>query len=518
MPRLSSKTQGLIITGCCFVLSWLLGLTATVTALEGQFYYQLLELTPAYRAGAAITLGEFPAIQHQLLLAGGYLLMITNIVINKDFAPSPVLLILLVFTLLMSQLLLALLQQSWLPTLWPMLSFMLCWLLLLLWSRLPHIRQMIKPGVACNIEDIRMHIEKQNYNTAVLLLKHCPFSETMLELAYELGLKLEQQENWFLARFLYKWLVQFDPGMQDFVERVELKINPQIVNTQLSITGLTDTRNQFGHYQLIGKKARGATATVYEAFDLYTQNRIALKVLRRKMDDSTQHKAIIEFLDEAMTVARLDHPNIVKIHDADIIDERAYIAMDFIPGYSLAERLTRKRYLTVAESLRVLTSVLNALVTAHQNGIVHGDIKPANIMFDRKAKRYIVTDFGAAYGGQQSILNQDRKIVGTPAYMSPEQLSGGRVDGRSDLFSLAVTIYQLFSGIQPFGGNSLPEIKKSVINQQVDLGSLNIPSCIEQILDKALQKKTYQRFADADQMLQAVNACQQQLQQQDMSV
>ena len=139
-------------------------------------------------------------------------------------------------------------------------------------------------------------------------------------------------------------------------------------------------------------------------------------------------------------------------------------------------------------------------------------------MFDRKAKRYIVTDFGAAYGGQQSILNQDRKIVGTPAYMSPEQLSGGRVDGRSDLFSLAVTIYQLFSGIQPFGGNSLPEIKKSVINQQVDLKSLNIPSCIEQILDKALQKKTYQRFADADQMLQAVNACQQQLQQQDISV
>ena len=511
MSRLSAQTQSLIILGCCFALSWLLSFLPPVTALEDSYYQQLLELTPAYRAGEAILLPDFPALQHQLLLAGGYLLIVTNILLMRQPAPSPVLLILLVFFLFMSQLLLALLQQRWLPALWPILSIILSWLLLFIWSRLPHLRQMIKPQTVCNIDDISRHIEQQNYNTAVLLLQHCPFSDQMFDLAYELGLKLEQQENWFLARFLYKWLVQFDPGMQDFVERIELKINPHLANTQLSITGHTDTRNQFAHYQLLGKRARGATATVYEALDMYTQRRIALKVLRRRMDDSTQQKDIIDFLQEAMTVSRLDHPNIVKIHDADIIDDRAFIAMDFIPGNSLAERLLRKRYLTVAECLRVMSAVLNALSTAHQNGIVHGDIKPANIMHDRRAKRYIVTDFGAAYAAQQSLHEQGRRIVGTPAYMSPEQLSGARVDGRSDLFSLAVSIYQLVSGIQPFSGDSLPAIKQSVINDEVDLAPLKLPGCIEQLLDKALQKKTYQRFADADQMLQAVKTCQLQL-------
>ncbi len=515
MPRLSPQTQSLIITGCCFALSWLLGFATPIIALEDRFYQQLLELTPAYRAGEAILLPDFPALQHQLLLAGGYLLIVTNIVLIKKPAPSPVLLILLVFCLFMAQMLLALLEQRWLPALWPILSFFLCWLLLFVWSKLPYLRQVIKPHALCDIEEIGKHIEKQNYNAAVLLLQHCPFSEQMFDLAYELGLKLEQQENWFLARFLYKWLVQFDPGMQDFVERIELKINPSLANTQLSITGHTDQYNQFAHYQLLGKKARGATATVYEALDMYTQKRIALKVLRRKMDDTTQQKDIIEFLHEAMTVSRLDHPNIVKIHDADIIDDRAFIAMDFIPGSSLAERLIRKRYLTVAESLRVMSAVLNALSIAHQNDIVHGDIKPANIMYDKKSRRYIVTDFGAAYAAQQSLHEHGRKIVGTPAYMSPEQLSGSKVDGRSDLFSLAVAIYQLLSGIQPFIGDSLPTVKKKVINDEVDLASLNLPGCIEQVLEKALQKKTYQRFADADQMLQAVKSCQMQLQKND---
>lgn len=288
------------------------------------------------------------------------------------------------------------------------------------------------------------------------------------------------------------------------------------MDKDLSNTEITETKNQFGHYQLVGKKALGATATVYEAFDLFTHNRIALKILNQDIvcsegDDNTSEPIVKSFLQEAITVSGLDHPNIVKIHDADIIDERAYIAMDYISGYPMSERLRRRKFLTAAESLRIMRSVLNALVVAHQNRIVHGDIKPANIMYDQHRRHYVVTDFGAALCDTRA-LDKGKKIIGTPVYMSPEQLSGERLDGRSDLFSLAVTIYHLLTGIQPFSGENLSELKNNVLSGRVDMSVLSVPEMIRLVLDKALQKKTYQRFADAGQMLQAVVYCEQKLQ------
>ncbi|MCK5664980.1 MAG: serine/threonine protein kinase, partial [Thiotrichaceae bacterium] len=286
-------------------------------------------------------------------------------------------------------------------------------------------------------------------------------------------------------------------------------INPDM-DEDLSTSEITQNKDQFGHYQLLGKKALGATATVYEAFDLLTHKRIALKILNRQIDDTTGDRDVLTFLHEAMTVSKLDHPNIVKIHDADILNERAYIAMDYIAGHPMSERLRRKNYLTAAESLRIMQSVLNALIAAHSKGIVHGDIKPANIMFDQNRKMYILTDFGAANNGSQ-LLDVEKRIVGTPAYMSPEQLSGSKMDGRSDIFSLAVSIYHLLSGVQPFSGETLSALKKSVLNQEVDTSILTVPDIIKQVLAKALQKKTYQRFADASQMLQAVIYCEEKL-------
>ena len=214
-------------------------------------------------------------------------------------------------------------------------------------------------------------------------------------------------------------------------------------------------------------------------------------------------------------MSALEHPNIVKIHDADVLGNRAYIAMDYISGYPMSERIRRRKLLTAAESLRIMRSVLSALVLAQQKGIIHGDIKPANIMYDKKRDIYIITDFGAAQSQHRLNSARDpasgRRIVGTPAYMSPEQLSGGRADGRSDLFSLAVTIYHLLSGQQPFQGKKLAELKQNILHQEVDMGVLTVPESIKQILHKALQKKPYQRFADASQMLHSVLYCQQKL-------
>ncbi len=479
-----------------------------VQGMERMLHQQLLQMRPQFTVidpSAPLILPLWWA----LLSLGFCWLCLAICRINRR-GPSLAFLLLTAFGMLMAEILLELFAETWLPLLWPALSLLLSGLLLMVWQRRHGLRSLFSSGPSCHIEEIREQIAAGDHASAVFLLKNCPFSDDMFELAYELGQKIEAENNWLLARYLYQWLVQFDPGMQDFVDHVEAQLNPRRLS-DLGESAETDAQaesedERFGPYRILGRKATGATAEVLEAEDLHTHRRVALKLLNQKLDDSSGECDIMTFLHEAMTVSSLDHPNIVKIHDADIIDDRAYIAMDFIDGYPLSARLKRKRYLTAAESLRVMRAVLQALIVAHRKGIVHGDIKPANIMFDRIAQRYIVTDFGAAWS-RSHLSKAGGKIIGTPSYMSPEQLNGKRLDGRSDLFSLAVTIYHLLTGCQPFAAEDLKTIRRLVCTAEVDLDRLKVPESIRQVIGKALQKKTYQRFADAEQMLQAVEHC-----------
>ncbi len=265
-----------------------------------------------------------------------------------------------------------------------------------------------------------------------------------------------------------------------------------------------------GNYQLLQKIATGATALIYEATDMRSQNRVALKVMRIRREEKLERDRIEHWLHEAEIVSQLDHDNIVKIHDAEMLDDGAYIAMDYISGYSMSLRLRKQEYLTVGECIRISKAMLSALSVAHGQGVIHGDIKPANIMYDIVNDTYILTDFGAAYSDLK-VRQTENLIVGTPAYMSPEQLAGKELDGRSDLFSLAVTLYHLLTGYQPFSGSSLPELKRNILSDEPDLNHLTLPVGIVEVLIKALQKKPYMRFADAQQMLISVEYCESQL-------
>lgn len=265
-----------------------------------------------------------------------------------------------------------------------------------------------------------------------------------------------------------------------------------------------------GNYQLLKKIATGATSLVYEATDTRSQNRVALKVMRMHKEEKIERDRVEHWLHEAVIVSQLDHDNIVKIHDAEMLDDGAYIAMDYISGYSMSLRLRKQEFLTVGECIRISKAMLRALSVAHGHGVIHGDIKPANIMYDVVNQTYILTDFGAAYSERKE-RQAENTIVGTPAYMSPEQLAGKKLDGRSDLFSLAVTLYHLLTGYQPFSGNSLPELKRNILSDEPDLDHLTLPVGIVEVLIKALQKKPYMRFADAQQMLISVEYCENQL-------
>lgn len=495
-------------------MGWLLTFTPWVAALETGFHGQLIALLPKLHAERIVGDDSLSLrLQHVVMLVMFCLVVFDLLIVNRQ-GPTPYFIILVFFLALMVQIVLENLYLFWLPTMWASMVFLACCTVLYFWARSYRIKELLFPEPACQVPMIREHINNKDYNTAVLILRNCHFSDELFELAYELGIQLEREKNWSLARSLYVWLVQFDPGMQDFVERID-QMTSQPIEQDVSLNEITESRGQFGHFQLLGKKARGATATVYEAYDLNTHRRVALKILNQRLQDESGERDIRSFLHEASMISNLDHPNIVKIYDADVLGDQAYIAMDYIAGYPMSERLRRKKLLTAAESLRIMRSVLSALVLAQQKGIVHGDIKPANIMYDKNRKHYIITDFGAAYSHHRVPParegGSEKRIIGTPAYMSPEQLTGARTDGRSDLFSLAVTIYHLLSGRQPFQGEKLSQLKHNILNQEVDMDILSVPDSIKQILAKALQKKPYQRFADASQMLHSVLYCQQKL-------
>ncbi len=494
----------LLFTGCMLLLSGLVSFYVSIPALEASFYQQIIDLAPGVAVPLKVKDLDFPHGLHLLLMCLMFGVVALCLVWRVCNQLSLVFAIPFVSALFLFEVLLALLQQFWLPVIWPAVTFIITVAILYLWIRLPQIKNFVLPEKVCQVQVINQYIEQQDFKTALLILKNCPFSDDMFELAYDLGMQLEQRKDWVTARNLYAWLVQFDPGMQDFVERIDSMPSTSAKTPTGKI--VKDNSQYFSHYRLMGKKARGATATVYEAHDTNTHKKIALKVLNEKLNDDTGARDVMTFLHEALTASQLEHPNIVKIHDADIFDDQAFIAMEYVEGYPMSERLRRKRFITAAEALRILESVLDALTIAHAKNIVHGDIKPANIMYDSSSKQYILTDFGAAYSDFRE-RDEEKKIIGTPAYMSPEQLSGNRIDGRSDLFSLAVTLYHLLTGHQPFSGETLVEMKKNVQSHQVDIGALKVPEQLRQILGKALSKKPYQRYADASQMLQAVRRC-----------
>ena len=496
----------LIFIGCMLLISGLMSFLDPIGALEASFYQQIIDLTPGVDKPLRAVEQDFPYVLHLFLLGLMFGVIALGLFWQHINQLSPIFAIPFVSVWILLEVLLAILQQFWLPVIWPTLIHLVTVAILYLWVRLPQIKNFVLPEKVCQVKVIQQYIEQQDFKTALLILKNCPFSDDMFELAYDLGLELEQREDWAAARNLYAWLVQFDPGMQDFVERIDSMQSTADAQSNAQKNSKKEKVEFFGQYQLKGKKARGATATVYEAYDTNTHKKIALKVLNDKLSDDTGAQDIMTFLHEALTASQLDHPNIVRIHDADILDDQAYIAMEYIEGYPMSERLRRKRLITAGECLRILEAVLHALTVAHARNIVHGDIKPANIMYDTNSKRYILTDFGAAFSDFRE-RGEEKKIIGTPAYMSPEQLSGSRIDGRSDLFSLAVTVYHLLTGHQPFSGEGLVEMKKNVQSHVVDMGLLKVPEQLRQILGKALAKKPYQRYADASQMLQAVVKC-----------
>ena len=506
--------MGLTAILWCFTL--LLSLTGVGSNLEYGLFLHILDLQPIDRDILATRSIRVTPPWSLLLIYGVIVaLYVRRYTRSTTTALSILALVLILFALLMIEVVLAVFFQVFLPVM--LLALVILTASTIYWGiDFYHAIQtaILLDQESVDLSDVRVRLDSGDLKTALIMLKQCSYSDEMLEVGYELGMLLESSKHWASALNLYHWLSRYDPGLGDFVTRIEdiRKNRAILLKLGKSLPIAEPELPTIGSYRLVRKIARGSTSVMYEATDLRSHNRVALKVMRVKLNEKVERDRATHWLREAEIVAQLDQDNIVKIHDAEMQGDNAYIAMDFISGYSMSQRLRKREYLTVGELIRISRAMLKALAVAHSHGVIHGDIKPANIMYDATCDSYILTDFGAAYSDHRQ-RQSDNLIIGTPAYMSPEQLEGRKLDGRSDLFSLAVTLYHLLTGEQPFSGGSLPELKRNIVNHEPELNHLSLPNSIRQVLVKALQKKPYMRFADAQQMLISIEYCETQLQE-----
>ncbi len=259
-----------------------------------------------------------------------------------------------------------------------------------------------------------------------------------------------------------------------------------------------------GKYKILREIGRGGMAIVYKALDTGRQRTVALKVLLPSMVDRS---AVERFNREAQAMARLRHPHILEVYEFGITRGEHYFAMEFIEGESLKDIIKRKGPLSVEESLEIISQVGQALAYAHREGMIHRDIKPGNIMIDKKGQVKVM-DFGLVQIPGVTRVTTEGSTVGTAEYMSPEQISDQEVDSRTDIYSLGVTIYEMLIGRPPFVGDTFQAVlMKHKYEAPPALRESNpqIPQELGDITAKAMAKDVAQRYQKVEELLADIN-------------
>ena len=261
---------------------------------------------------------------------------------------------------------------------------------------------------------------------------------------------------------------------------------------------------RLGRYDIVSVLGKGAMGVVYAGMDPRLHRKVAIKtILKSSLDEDTAREYTMRFDREAQAVARLNHPNIVQVYDFGAEGEVAYIVMEFIQGKELKDFFDASERFDIKEAVHIMGELCEALHFAHEAGIIHRDIKPANVMIDSKG-RVKLADFGVARitdaDRSASEKTQAGAIVGTPAYMSPEQIEGGEIDRRTDIFSAGIILYQFLTGEKPFTGTSTWTIAKKILQDEPVMPSrlnTNISPLFDAIISKALAKNMNARYQNA---------------------
>ena len=257
------------------------------------------------------------------------------------------------------------------------------------------------------------------------------------------------------------------------------------------------------HFILEEFIGRGAMGMVFKASDTILARPVALKLISKSDEAPISSEAKKRLIREAQAAGRLSHPNIVTVHSYGETDEFQYISMEYVAGRNLAQIVAEKHKLELAESLSIMEQVLDAMAEAFRQGIVHRDIKPANILLTTNG-RVKVTDFGLARLKSAASLTVTGTVMGTPYYMSPEQIAGKQVDIRSDIFSAGVVMYELLCGAKPFDGDTVSAVIYKIVNSEpapISMHHIKIPDFVADIIEKAISKDVSFRYQTPEEML-----------------
>ncbi|BAU46727.1 serine/threonine protein kinase [Sulfurifustis variabilis] len=330
-----------------------------------------------------------------------------------------------------------------------------------------------------------------------------PADDSVLELFYNLALDFERKRQFSKAAGCYDHILRRAPGFRDAAERKQraaaaeraVMLGPVAGSGTIVLDAMEKPR--LGRYEVEKELGRGAMGTVYLGRDPRIGRVVAIKTIALSQFEEAERPQVRErFFREAEAAGRLNHPNIVTIYDAGEEQDLGFIAMELLEGKDLTHYVQPGKELPLEWVVDVVTQVADALDYAHRCDVVHRDIKPANIMHDDAKQSVKVTDFGIA---RITDSNNTRTgvIMGSPFYMSPEQLAGKPVDGRSDLFSLGVTLFELLAGVQPFRGDSMAALMYQIANEpHPDILAIRpaLPPRLKSFLDKALRKDPSDRF------------------------
>jgi serine/threonine protein kinase len=266
---------------------------------------------------------------------------------------------------------------------------------------------------------------------------------------------------------------------------------------------------QLGRYVIQSELGRGAMGVVYKATDSVLERAVAVKTVNITLEREYADKYEKRFYQEAKAAGSLNHPNIVTIHDVGKAGDVVYMAMEYIEGVELRTLIGEGKPLRLPQALSIAAQVAEGLAFAHQRGVVHRDIKPANIMVVANGPVKI-TDFGIARMRGSGDLTQTGMLLGSPKYMSPEQVIGKRADQRSDLFSLGVILYEMLCGVAPFNGENVTALMYQIVNFVPPApSSVNaaVPEMLDLIVAKMLAKPLEERYQDAAELARDLREC-----------
>ena len=348
--------------------------------------------------------------------------------------------------------------------------------------------------------------------------RQVPMSAALADTLYNLALDFERKRQFNKAEAVFRSLHEFDPKFKDVAEKVTRA--KQLSETVILGGGSSHpggtlvlgvgAKPKFGRFEVEKELGKGAMGVVYLGKDPKIGREVAIKTmaLAQEFEPDELAGAKERFFREAQTAGRLSHPNIVTIYDTGEEHDFCYIAMELLKGGDLTAHTKPGTLLPVETVVSIVARAADALGYAHREGVVHRDVKPANLMWHLETDSLKVTDFGIARLTASS-KTKTGMVLGTPSFMSPEQLAGKRIDGRSDLFSLAVALYQMLAGRLPFEGESMAQLMFKIANEPpADIKAVNpaIPDALVAFLDRALAKNPEERFQTGEEFGGALRA------------